>query len=244
MIPPLKKKLDSPATSLPSPSLLSTIEPGTAPCSVQIPSVMVAMQDGLIISNASKLSGRSLSNDLRALSGRHIAVDAIAVLCLCSIGIFQQRINLRIIMLLHRTQLSRSRCVSFYRIKALLFVLAISVRLFFKTVRTRYEARRSLSKLRSIACSDPEAAITGQFIEHSVPPDGNCIFHALTLALTYLQQPEVEVVPPLDKTRHIVIRRDIADYMRAHCDVMVVGATGMPLRDYVATECSGRSFEE
>ncbi len=203
---------------------------------------MVAMQDGLIISNASSVSARSLSDGVHDLFVRHMVVDIIALLCLCSIGIFRQRINLRILMLLHRTQLSRSRCVSFYRIKALLSVLGISLRLLFKTIRSRHESNRRLTKLRSVASSNNKAATSGQFIEHSVPPDGNCIFHALALALSDLQRPAM--IPLQEKSRHVVIRREINDYMRAHCDDMVVGATGMPLRDYIATECSDRSFEE
>ena len=98
------------------------------------------MQDGLIISNASSVSARSLSDNVHDLFVRHMVVDTIALLCLCSIGIFRQRINLRILMLLHRTQLSRSGCVSFYRIKALLSVLGISLRLLLKAIRSRHES--------------------------------------------------------------------------------------------------------
>jgi hypothetical protein len=100
-----------------------------------------------------------------------------------------------------------------------------------------YAGRR---KLRVVAQIVKQSSETSHYEERISPGDGNCLFHALAAYKSLDQAMQRSGCD--DEALHAVVRREIIDHLRACCDVLCVGNSGMLLRDYVQAETKGVSF--
>lgn len=115
-------------------------------------------------------------------------------------------------------------------------VLVAFAPVMYKKIRA-YAGRR---KLRVVAQNIKQSSETSHYEELISPGDGNCLFHALAASKSLDQAMQRSGCD--DEALHVVVRREIIDYLRACCDVLCVGNSGMLLRDYVQAETKGVSF--
>ena len=80
------------------------------------------------------------------------------------------------------------------------------------------------------------------YVERTSPADGNCLFHSMSHFLMHVGPNQIPFGPHSDPS-HVALRCQIIEYLKAHCDSICVGNTGLPLRSYVETEMPGVCFD-